>query len=62
MVRPMTEREKKARELASMATPRKVYKRTERMYLVTITEENTEFCAAMESLADIAKWFSVKPL
>ena len=51
----LKERHIKAKSLMVMATPRKNFKRTERMYVVTVYEENTEFSAAMEMLADIAK-------
>lgn len=35
---------------------------TERQFLVTIYQENTEFLACMQMLAEISKWFNVQPI
>ena len=58
----LEDRRKRARRLMQEATPRTHFKRTERIYVVIVYEENTEFPAAMELLADISKWFSVKAI
>jgi len=62
MSREKEKRQMKAKQLEMSSFPRKRCGLTERLFLVTLYDENSKFCPAMETLAEISEEFPVKAI
>lgn len=56
------EKREKARELVMSSFPRRRFNLTERLFLITLYDENSKFWPTMEALVEINKEFPVKPI